>query len=198
MGWMLGSLMALATVSVQARSYRIEKDYSIIEFRIRHLVSMTEGHFTDFDGTLDYDPAKPEDAKVDVTVRPASVDTRNKRRDKHLRNEDFFYVSKYPIARYVSQSVKRLGLDRLQVEGFLTLRGVTLPVSLEVTLRGATRDDFGRGHAGFSATARINRKDFGITWNETLDNGGFLLGDEVSLEIEMDAVEQPATGRPSP
>lgn len=183
-------LLLFLAGAAEARIYRIEKEYSVVEFRIRRLVSRTEGHFTDFEGVLNYDPAQPQQAHMDVTLRPGSVDTRNKPRDKHLRGQDFFDVARYPTARYVSRSVTPMGPDQLQVDGFLTLRGITQPVSLNVKLRGAATDDIGRARAGFSAETRINRKDFGITWNETLDNGGLLLGDDVDLEMEIDAVEK--------
>ncbi len=176
--------------SVSAKEYRIEKDYSIIEFRIRHLVSMTEGHFSEFDGALHYDPSSPESAVLKVLIRTKSIDTHNKQRDKHLRNKDFFNVSQYPTATYESQRVTTLGKDHLKVDGVLTLLGVSRPVSLDVHVRGTTTDDYGRHRAGFSAETHISRKDFGMTWNETLDSGGLLLGDEVEIEIEIDAVER--------
>ena len=123
-------------------------------------------------------------------VDPASIDTRNNDRDAHLRSGDFFDVEKHPLVRFASRQVKKLDEQRYQVEGTFELRGIVKPITLEVTYLGVANDPWGNERAGFSTEATINRKEFGMVWNAALDNGGFILGDDVLVTIDLETVRK--------
>lgn len=178
--------------------WKLDPDHSQVGFRVRHMmVSWARGHFEKFQGTLVLDEAAPERARIDVTIDAASVNTNVAKRDEHLRSTDFFDVTRFPTLTFKSKRVEARGDGRLDVLGDLTIRGVTKPVTLEVSDFGAPRKDpWGGTRRGATATARINRKDFGLVWNGVVEGGGVLVGDEVllQLEIELIKVEAPAKG----
>ena len=167
-------------------TYVIDPNHTNVGFTIRHWFSKVPGSFTKFSGTIVYDPAKPADASVKAEIDAASINTRQEKRDGHLRSEDFFWVEKHPTLTFESTKVTPAGEGKLQVLGNLTIRGVTKPVTLDVSYLGS--GDTGNGvKAGFEAVTKINRKDFGINWNRTLDNGGVMLGDDVEIRIDVEA-----------
>jgi polyisoprenoid-binding protein YceI len=165
----------------------VDKNHSEVSFQIRHMMAKVRGSFNDFSGSIVADPAKPEAAQVEFTVKAASIDTNNENRDKHLRSADFFDVEKYPEITFKSARIVPNGKDKYEVTGSLTLHGVTKEVTLPVSFLGFMKDPGGNDKAGFEATATLNRKDFGIVWNKNLDAGGFLLGDEVWVTINLEA-----------
>jgi polyisoprenoid-binding protein YceI len=183
--------LALAlTGSAEAATWSIDASHTRVGFKVRHLmVSWVQGEFADVSGTVEYDPAAPAKTSATVTVQMASVDTRDAKRDEHLRSADFFDVAKYPTMSFTSTSVKQGSGQTLQVLGDLTIRGVTRPVTLVVDGLGQpVTDPWGSQRVGATATATINRQDFGVSWNGTLDSGGVVVGDEVQLVIDVQLV----------
>jgi polyisoprenoid-binding protein YceI len=178
--------MALST-------WKIDPSHSSIGFSVRHMVvSKTRGRFTRWSGQIRFDPDDAKASSVEVSIDPASIDTADAQRDGHLRSADFFDVEKHPTASFRSTRVEDLGGDRYRIIGDLTIRGVTRPVVLEATYEGSGKDPWGGERAGFVASASIDRKDFGLTWNTTLETGGLLVGDKVELTLEIEAVRQAA------
>ena len=173
--------------------WNIDASHSAIQFSVRHMVvSKTRGRFTRWNGQLDFDPAQPGKGSVQVTIEPASIDTADAQRDGHLRSADFFDVEKHPQATFRSTKIEPRGGDRYLVAGDLTIKGVTRPVALEATWEGTGKDPWGGERAGFSATATIDRRDFGLEWNKVLETGGVLVGEKVELQLEVEAVKQAA------
>lgn len=177
----------LTATTVHAESWAVDKNHSNVNFQIRHLMSKVNGRFTDFSGTIDADPAKPDAAAVEFTIKSASIDTGVADRDKHLRSADFFDVEKYPELTFKGTKVTAKGKDQFEVAGKLTIRDVTKDVTLPVSFLGTAKDPWGNDRAGFETTVTLNRKDFGIVWNKALDSGGMLLADEVLVTIALEA-----------
>ena len=169
-----------------AGTYTLDVSHSSISFTVKHLmVSKTRGAFTDFFGTIviGEDPTK---SSVEVTVNVNSIETRDEKRDGHLRSPDFFHVDEHPTMTYRSTSVKPSGSEWL-VDGELTVHGVTRPVQLKVEFEGAASTPWGGKAIGFSAKGEVNREDFGLTWNQALETGGVLVGKKATIEIEAEA-----------
>ena len=185
---MLVSLLLAAPMAAWAEpvSYTVDPVHSSITFTIRHLVSMVEGRFKSFEGTIAYDAADPKNSKVDFTVPADSIFTDNDGRDKHLKGADFFDVAKYPKLEFHSKKVIQRGKN-LEVVGDLTMHGVTKGVSVTVTPLGTSPHPMGGTVAGFKTEFDVNRKDFGIVYNKVLDGGTSMLGDEVSVRILVEA-----------
>jgi polyisoprenoid-binding protein YceI len=170
-------------------SYEIDPVHSEVGFRIRHLVTKVPGRFNSFQGTITYDAEKPAASNVQVTIDAASLDTKNEKRDGHLKSADFFDVEKFPTLSFTSKSVT-VEKKAFTVAGDLTLHGVTKPVTLTGEMTDAMADPGGGQRVGFSAATKLNRKDFGILWNRNLDQGGTLLGDDVEITLEIAAVHK--------
>lgn len=176
-----------AALPCLAETYTIDPHHSQAGFSIRHMMlSNVRGAFSKVSGTVDYDPAKPAASKVNATIDLSSIDTHDENRDKHLRSADFFEVDKYPTMTFKSTKVVPKGKEHLEVTGELTLHGVTKPVVMEVDGPTAELKDPKGAKRGASATAKIHRKDFGLTWNKQLDNGGVALGDDVDVTIDVE------------
>jgi polyisoprenoid-binding protein YceI len=168
--------------------YEIDAAHTQVQFKVRHLgVSTVTGRFARFAGTFAYDPARPETSWVTATIDAASVDTDNDRRDNHLQSPDFFAADSYPTLTFQSTRVEAAGEGELRVAGDLTIRGVTRPVVLEVALEGATTDREGQPITGWSAETTVDRKDYGLRWNRLTEAGGWLVGDEVRIVLEVEA-----------
>jgi polyisoprenoid-binding protein YceI len=178
----LGSLAPVAA----AETWVIDTSHSSVSFEVRHFFSMVPGRFGEYEGMIQFDPDKPTEASVEATIQMASVDTDNEKRDEHLRSPDFFDVDSHPTMTFKSKKVEKQG-EALKVTGDLTLHGVTKEVVLDVNFLGAMASPWGGNVAGFTASTKIDRKDFGIVWNKTLDAGGTLLGDEVAIQINIEA-----------
>jgi polyisoprenoid-binding protein YceI len=174
--------------SVYAATYTIDTDHSSVAFKIRHLFSQVQGNFNVFEGTVDYEPGKPETWKASGVVQAASIDTRVKERDKHLRSGDFFDVEKFTTVEFKSTGVKDATAMGAKVEGLLKLHGVEKPVVFDVEIHGVGKDPWGNVRAGFTARTRINRKDFGLNWNEALETGQVLVGEEVEITLEIEGI----------
>lgn len=170
---------------VSGATYQIDASHSTAAFTVRHMmVTNVSGAFGKLAGAVEFDPANPSASKIDVTIEAASVDTRNPKRDEHLRSVDFFDVANHPTITFRSTKVERTGENRYQVTGNLTIRGVTKEVTLEVETTPEIQAQ-GTARFGASATTRINRKDFGVSWNRTLDTGGVVVSDEVRINIDV-------------
>lgn len=184
--------MALsAAVSASAAEFTLDKAHSAVEFTVKHLaISKVRGTFENYDAKFWYEPGKPESWKVEATIQAASISTNNEDRDNHLRSEDFFEVEKFPTITFVSTGVEMTGEDTAKLMGDLTIHGVTKPVVLDLEINGMV-EFMGTTKAGFEASTKINRKDFGLTWHKALETGGLVVGDEVqiSLQIEGNRVE---------
>ena len=174
--------------SAWAATYAIDPDHSAVTFKIRHLFSKTAGAFNQFEGSFDYEPGKPETWKAQAVIQAASIDTKVQKRDNHLRSKAFFEVEKYPTLIFNSTGVTDATDQNAKLHGSLTIHGVTKPVVLDLTIHGVGKDPWGNTRAGFTATTQINRKDFGITWNEVAEGGGLLLGDEVEITLEVEGL----------
>jgi polyisoprenoid-binding protein YceI len=172
-------------------TFVLDSSHTHVGFSARHMmVAKVRGQFGTVSGeiTIADDPlASSVQADIDV----ASVDTRDEARDGHLRSPDFFHVDEHPTMTYRSTAVTRAGKGRFTVAGDLTVKGVTKPVELEVTYEGAGRDPWGNERIGVSATGEIDREAFGLTWNQTLETGGVLVGKAIRIEIEAEAIRQP-------
>src|SRR5262249_28209891 len=154
------------------------------------VVAKVRGHFTKYDVAIDLDEKDLTKSRVEVRIDAASIDTGVAQRDNHLRSADFFDVEKFPELRFTSRRVESLGDDRLRVIGDLSLHGVTREVALEVEHAGRTTDPWGNTRAGFSARTTLDRKDYGLHWNAALEAGGVVVGDKVTIEIEVEAVSK--------
>lgn len=185
--------MSTDTLSAPAGTavWKLDPAHAHVEFAVRHLmISRVKGQFTDVEGTLRVADDDVSTAELEVEIDAASIDTRVDQRDEHLRSADFLDAENHPKITYHSKSVERTGDDRLRVVGDLTIRDVTREVVLDVTERGRAADPWGGQRAGFGATAKINRKDFGLTWNQTLETGGVLVGDEIEITLDAEWVLQ--------
>ncbi len=173
----------------EAGTYEIDPAHSVVEFQVRHLgLAKVRGRFNTFSGTIEIGD-DPTESRVDVTIEAASIDTRDEQRDAHLRSPDFLDVENHPTLEFRSTTV-RLDGDDPRVEGLLTVRGVTRPVTLDVEFEGATPDPWGNERIGVSATTDVNREDFGLTWNQALETGGWLVGKSVRIELSVEAIRK--------
>jgi len=192
------ALVAAIAVPVQAAdTYNVDSHHSEVSFQVRHLLTQVRGKFNDFEGTIQLDPAKMESSSVAFKVKATSIDTGTPDRDKHLRTADFFDVEKFPEISFTSKSIKATGKDQYAVTGTFSMHGVSKDITLSVTFGGTIKDPWGNQRAGFSTETTLNRKDYGIIWNKALDNGGALLGDDVRVAINLEAVK-PKEPAPAP
>jgi len=189
----LAALVLAATPVVAGETFDVDKAHTDALFTIRHLMSKVTGKFTDLEGTISIDRAKPESSSVEFKIKTASIDTANKQRDDHLRSPDFFDVANHPEITFKSSRVKATGKDAYDVTGTLTIRGVSKEVTLPVTVLGEAKDPWGNDRIGFETTITLNRKDYNILWNQTLDAGGYILGDDVKVTINIEAIKKKET-----
>jgi polyisoprenoid-binding protein YceI len=184
------SLPAAATTT----TWQIDPNHSSAQFAVRHLgLSTVRGAFTKVNGTIQFDDKDITKSSVDVTIDAASVDTRVEGRDKDLRSDHFFEVEKYPTLTFKSTKVEQVEVGKLKVTGDLTIHGVTKQVVLDVEgPTAAVKDPWGNQRAAASATTKINRQDFGVKWNAKMDNGGWVVGDDVAITIDVEMVQKGA------
>jgi polyisoprenoid-binding protein YceI len=207
--------LGVLTAHAIPATYAIDSDHSNVSFRIRHFFSKVPGQFENVEGTIIYDPDNPSASNVSATIDAASIHTRNTKRDNHLKSEDFFDVEKYPTITFVSKKVDWSGPTKaaaksgkrpaatnvfpkkFAVNGDLTIHGVTKPVTLECEFLGTQNAGVMGERASFSAHTTINRTDYGILWNKNLDKGGTLLGDDVDIQLDVEAVKATLGGGPA-
>jgi len=185
-------LALMMPIITYAATWQIDPDHSNFQFKVRHMtVSNVKGEFSKARGAVTIDDNDITNLKVELALDAASINTDHARRDDHLRSEDFFYAVKYPTITFVSKKVIKVEENRLKVTGDLTIRGVTREITVDV--EGPTpevKDPGGNIRRGASGTAKINRKDFGIVWNKTLDSGGLVVGDDVDIFVEIEMVKK--------
>jgi polyisoprenoid-binding protein YceI len=191
-GLSIGAIAAAAT-----ETFVFDKAHSQVGFQIRHFLTKVEGRFRDYDGRIVIDRQNPANSRVDVTIQAASIDTGNEKRDADLKSANFFEVDKYPTIAFKSTKVTPNGKDLYLVTGDLTMHGVTKTIVVPVRHTGFL--NLGKMEkAGFEVTFSLNRKDFGITWNRSLDSGGAMLGDDVQITVLVEAnKEMPAASAPA-
>lgn len=185
-----GSVIAASDPDTTATIWQIDAGHSDISFRIRHLMSRVRGTFKQWEGTITGDSTNWVNASVSVTIQTSSIDTGHERRDSDLRSANFFDASNHPTITFKSTQVEVAGSE-LRITGDLTMRGTTRPVVLMGQFLGSTSSSQGRARVGFEATTRIDRTAFGVTWNRALEGGGVMLGDEVEIELAVEAVRRP-------
>ncbi len=184
----LACTIFLTTPVAHAATYTIDRDHSTIGFKIRHLFSKVQGQFNDFAGTIEYEPGIPEAWKVEAVIQAASIDTNVEKRDAHLRSKDFFDTQAFPTITFRSTGVRDATPTTATLDGVLSLHGVEKPVTLDVQIHGVGKDPWGNVRAGFTGTTQITRKEFGLAWNQTLETGQLLVGDEVDLILEIEGI----------
>ncbi|MGH2904066.1 MAG: YceI family protein [Solirubrobacteraceae bacterium] len=178
---------AAASTALPTGTWRVDTAHSSVEFQVKHLgIATVKGQFTEFEGTLE---VSPESAVAYGTVQTASVNTREPQRDEHLRSADFFDATQNPVIDFRSTAITPVDEDELEVEGEITIHGVTGPLKLKATIEGTETDPQGNDRVGVSAVGQIDRKDFGMTFNAALGSGNLLVSDKVKIQLEISAVK---------
>ena len=184
-------MSALATPEVAVSTWKIDPAHSVAEFKVKHMmISNVKGQFAKISGVLNLNDADITQSRVEATIDTASINTRDEQRDTHLKSADFFHVEKHPTLAFKSTKITKTGKGELEVSGDLTIRGVTKNVVF--TVEGPTtpaKDPWGNMRVGLSATTKINRKDFGLIWNAALETGGILVGDEVTITLDVELIK---------
>lgn len=171
-------------------SYQIDNAHSQIQFTVRHMmISRVRGWFEKFSGEFEIDENNPADSKIDVRIEAASINTRESQRDAHLRSPDFLDAEKYPYLTFTSKRVEVLDSTHAKLYGDLTIRDVTHEVTIDVEYNGQAKSPWGTTSLGFNGHTVINRKDWDLTWNKALETGGVLVGEEITIDIELELVQ---------
>ncbi len=172
-------------------TWQVDSAHTSAEFAVRHLmISTVKGHFTDITGTVAFDESDPSVVDVNITIQTASIDTRQPQRDDHLRSADFFDVAKYPTITFHGKRLDGDPSDAFALTGDLTIHGVTKPITLSVAAEGRGPDPFGGAErAGFSATGKLDRRDYGLVWNMATEAGGIAVGHDVKLTLDLELVK---------
>ncbi len=192
----LSAALLIFPARAHSEQWTIDTPHSNAQFSVRHMmISNVKGAFTKVTGTVDLDEQDITRSKVEATIDATTIDTREPKRDAHLKSPDFFDVAKYPTITFKSTSVSRGADGRLKVAGDLTMHGVTKPVVLDVDpLSAPLKDRSGTLHVGTSATTHVNRKDFGMNFNALLDGGGMVVGEDITINIDVEIYRKPAAG----
>jgi polyisoprenoid-binding protein YceI len=176
----------LLSSSVFAADYTLDKAHSTIAFSAKHLmVSKTTGAFNEYDGTINFDPNDLAASKVEITVQAASIDTRNEKRDEHLKGADFLDAEKFPTLTFVSKSIAKEG-DAYTLTGDMTIKGVTKEITVPAQISGPVTSPMGGNAIGIDATFKINRQDYGVSFNKMMDNGGLMVSDDVVVDVSLE------------
>jgi polyisoprenoid-binding protein YceI len=184
------SLLLILASLTRAEKWELDIPHSSVGFSVRHMVvTKTHGKFNDFTGYIDFDGKNIEKGSAEITVQIVSIDTDNKTRDDHLRSPDFFDAEKFPTMTFKSKKVIKGSGSEFKLVGDLTIRDVTKEVTFDCEFNGLINDPMGNTRAGFSATSKINRQDFNVKWSKKLDTGGLVVGDEVKIAIEIEAIK---------
>lgn len=184
-------MTAVETAPVGAKTvWKLDPAHTLVEFSAKHLmISTVKGRISGVEGTIYIDENEPANSSVEVTLAAATLDTRIDQRDQHLRSADFLDVEKFPEIKFRSTDIQG-DEQNFKLTGDLTIRDVTRPITLDVTFEGQTKDPWGGERVGFSATGKFDRRDFGLTWNVLLESGGLTVGNDIKVQIELEAVKQ--------
>ena len=182
-------LASAAGLARGAEVYTVDPVHSSVSFKIRHIVARAGGEFTS-SGTITQDFNDLDRSGVEFRIQAASIDTREPDRDQHLRSAEFFDAERYPKITFVSHKITKAGDNRFAVAGTLTMHGVSRLITFTVTYLGEAQDPWGGTRAGWELETTLDRKEWGIAWNKTLDNGGLILGDEVDVSIDLEVVKR--------
>ena len=192
----LAAVVGVASLPALAETWAADTAHSTVGFAVRHMmVSNVKGAFDKFTASVVGTPADPAAAKISATIEVASVNTREPKRDDHLRSADFFDAAKFPQMTFTSTKVEKTSATTAKLTGDLTLRGVTKPVVLDVEYTQPVKNPWGKTVIGASATGKINRKDFGVNWSKNLDGGGLVVGDEVTIQLDLEFLKQDAPAK---
>jgi polyisoprenoid-binding protein YceI len=186
---MIAALL-LSTGPALAADYTIDTAHTTVSFKIKHLFSKVMGEFKQFEGTFSYDPANPKAWKAEAVIQAASIDTNVEKRDTHLKSKDFFDTAAYPTITFKSTGVRAVTKTTAKIDGLLTLHGVTKKVTLKAEFLGEDKDPWGNVQIGITATTKVNRKDFGLAWNQVLESGKLLVGEEVEITLDITGLKK--------
>lgn len=184
----LGLGLFVSAGAAQATSWKVDQSHTTVGFRVSHLFTSVQGRFDRFEGTIEFDPANPEAVTIRGSVEAASINTNNLKRDKHLRSGDFFDVERFPTLTFESRELTSWSGNRGRLRGLLTIHGVSREVEFDVSYLGRGKDPWGNERGGFKASVVIDRRDYGLKWNEVLETGGFLVGDEIEIRIDAEGL----------
>lgn len=189
---LMSGIMGILPSTAQAAVYQLDPAHTDIGFSVQHLnVSRVRGSFRDVSGVIVYDPQNPQDMSIQVTIKTSSIDTGNTKRDEHLRSPDFFDAAQFPEIRFESTKIEPLGEGVFNVTGRLTIKGVTKEISFPLAVHGPVQSPFGTTVIGLSGQTKLDRRDFNITWNKALDQGGWLIGNDVDVSFSAEAALKP-------
>ena len=170
-------------------AWKLDPAHSAVEFSAKHLmISTVKGRITDIEGTIYTDEKDPSNSSVEVALKAVSLDTRTEQRDQHLRSADFLHVEKFPEISFKSTRIEG-DKEAFKLTGDLTIRDVTKPITLAVQFEGRTKDPWGGERVGFSATGKLDRREFGLTWNQALETGGVVVGNDIKINLEVEAIK---------
>jgi polyisoprenoid-binding protein YceI len=178
----------LTATNTDTKTYNVDPAHSEAGFQVRHLLSKVRGRFSELKGAIAFNEQEPERSSVTFEIQAASIDTNQRDRDAHLRSEDFFAADRFPLISFVGKRISRRADGEFDVTGDLTIRDVTREVVLPVSYLGRAKDPWGNERVGFETEVTLNRKDYGLNWNAALETGGFLVGDEVKVHINLQAI----------
>jgi polyisoprenoid-binding protein YceI len=188
---MSSTAVSTATTPTTPTTWSIDPAHSHVEFAVKHLmISTVKGRFGVVRGTVRLDDSNPARGQAEIEIDADSIDTREPKRDAHLRSADFFDVETFPSITFRSARIADATGDRFKLIGDLTIHGVTREVTLDVTAEGRGKDPWGGERAGFSAATKIKRSEFGLTWNQALETGGFVVGDDIKISLDVEVVKQ--------
>lgn len=186
-------MTATANLEVDTKPWQIDTSHTSAQFAVRHLmISTVKGWFSDISGTVVHDPNHPELLNVDVKIPVATINTRDEKRDAHLKSPDFFDAERYPWITFKGKRIVQGAKDKFTLIGDLTIRGVTREIQLAVTNEGSGSDPWGNERMGFSASGRLNRQEYGLKWNVALEAGGVLVGDDVKISLDVELLRPKA------
>jgi polyisoprenoid-binding protein YceI len=181
--------VAAAPVAGTRTAWKLDPAHSAVEFSAKHLmISTVKGRITDIEGTIYTDEKDPRNSSVEATLKAVSLDTRTEQRDQHLRSADFLHVEKFPEIRFKSTRIEG-DKESFKLTGDLTIRDVTKPITLDVQFEGRNKDPWGGERVGFSATGKLDRREFGLTWNQALETGGVVVGNDIKINLEVEAIK---------
>jgi polyisoprenoid-binding protein YceI len=182
------ALLTGSDARAEALKLKLDAEHSTVGFKVRHLFTKVNGQFRGFEGTIDFDQQSPGNSKLAVTIQASSIDTNVAARDTDLKSARFFDVAKFPTLTFVSTTVTSSGPNRAAIRGVLTMHGVSKEVVIDTEFLGGGKDPWGNQRFSFHGETKVNRKDFGMAWNQAIEAGGVMVGDEVEIILDAEAV----------